>query len=378
MIYTFYSYKGGVGRTMALANVAELFRRRGKRVLMIDWDLEAPGLEQFFFQGEKLEELRDRPGIMELLQDYKRQMTGPLDLSDRERWPFKKPQDSALRLKADSSSSGELWLLTPGRRSAAHFSAYTQAVLNFNWQDFYENWAGEGYFDWFRRQCKSFADLILIDSRTGVTEMGGVCTYHLADIVVLLCAANNQNIQGTLKMVEKLSHEGLQSMRGGRPLKTMVLPSRIDIGGETAQRTRLRERLAVLGESRKESSIFDEDLLIPYVSTYSFEEQLAVSHGKESSFHSPELNEAYDRLSHYLEDLAGELRQGWKQKIKGLTKEWEDYGRQKVSLLRARTLEPRPEEKQRLSDEMDAVEQARTAIEETSRQLEQEFQYYLR
>ncbi len=51
MIYTFYSYKGGVGRTMALANVAELFLRQGRRVLMIDWDLEAPGLEQFFFQG---------------------------------------------------------------------------------------------------------------------------------------------------------------------------------------------------------------------------------------------------------------------------------------------------------------------------------------
>ena len=378
MIYTFYSYKGGVGRTMALANVAELFRRRGKRVLMIDWDLEAPGLEQFFFQGEPLEEVRAQAGIMELLQDYKQQMTKSLDLSDRENWPFKKPQDLALRLDREPTSSGELWLLTPGRRSEEYFSAYSQAVLNFNWQDFYENWAGDGYFDWFRRQCKSFADLILIDSRTGVTEMGGVCTYHLADIVVLLCAANNQNILGTLKMVEKLSHEGLQSMRGGRPLKTMVLPSRIDIGGETAQRAILRERLAVLGGSRQGSSIFDEDLLIPYVSTYSFEEQLAVSHGKESSFHSPELNEAYERLAHYLEDLAGELRQGWERKIGELKKEWEDYGQKMSALLRSKTLEPRPEEKQRLSDEMAAVEQARQEIEDLSRQLEPEFQFYLR
>ena len=43
-IATFYSYKGGVGRTMAMANVAVLLAQRGLRVLAVDWDLEAPGL----------------------------------------------------------------------------------------------------------------------------------------------------------------------------------------------------------------------------------------------------------------------------------------------------------------------------------------------
>ena len=47
MIYTFYSYKGGVGRTMALANIAELFYQSGKKVLMVDWDLEAPWTRSF-------------------------------------------------------------------------------------------------------------------------------------------------------------------------------------------------------------------------------------------------------------------------------------------------------------------------------------------
>ena len=42
MIYTFYSYKGGAGRSMALANVARWFYLQGLRVVMIDWDLEAP------------------------------------------------------------------------------------------------------------------------------------------------------------------------------------------------------------------------------------------------------------------------------------------------------------------------------------------------
>jgi len=41
-VITFYSYKGGTGRTMALANVATLLSNKYK-VLIIDWDLEAPG-----------------------------------------------------------------------------------------------------------------------------------------------------------------------------------------------------------------------------------------------------------------------------------------------------------------------------------------------
>ncbi|MCP3861504.1 MAG: ParA family protein, partial [Phycisphaeraceae bacterium] len=40
----FYSYKGGTGRTLALANIAVFAARVGKRVVAIDMDLEAPGL----------------------------------------------------------------------------------------------------------------------------------------------------------------------------------------------------------------------------------------------------------------------------------------------------------------------------------------------
>jgi cellulose biosynthesis protein BcsQ len=50
-VITFYSHKGGTGRSMALANVACLLARRAeatKGVLAIDWDLEAPGLHYFF------------------------------------------------------------------------------------------------------------------------------------------------------------------------------------------------------------------------------------------------------------------------------------------------------------------------------------------
>ena len=44
-ITTFYSYKGGVGRTLLAANVAVLLARRGKTLLW-DLDIEAPGLHR--------------------------------------------------------------------------------------------------------------------------------------------------------------------------------------------------------------------------------------------------------------------------------------------------------------------------------------------
>jgi MinD-like ATPase involved in chromosome partitioning or flagellar assembly len=66
MIITYYSYKGGSGRTQLLANVAaHLCHHEGKKILLIDWDLEAPGLH-FFFNKPDLEQ----DGLIEFFHDY--------------------------------------------------------------------------------------------------------------------------------------------------------------------------------------------------------------------------------------------------------------------------------------------------------------------
>ena len=58
---------------MALANVAQWFYLQGLRVVMIDWDLEAPGLENFFFTSEKdLENVHCQIGLIDMLMAYKR------------------------------------------------------------------------------------------------------------------------------------------------------------------------------------------------------------------------------------------------------------------------------------------------------------------
>src|SRR4051812_5886771 len=69
-IVTFYSYKGGAGRTMALANVSWILAMAGKGVLMVDWNLESPGLHRFFHPFLDQEVVTATPGVIELLTNY--------------------------------------------------------------------------------------------------------------------------------------------------------------------------------------------------------------------------------------------------------------------------------------------------------------------
>jgi MinD-like ATPase involved in chromosome partitioning or flagellar assembly len=225
-IFTFYSYKGGVGRSMALANVAQLFYQAGFKVLMVDWDLEAPGLERFF--PIELNNVLDHPGVIELLLGYKEQMSKDLLIEKGKDLPFKKPENFLIEIYPEFKETGKLYLLTAGRRSKEYFKEYVSSVLTFDWEDFYINYAGGSYFDWIKTQFKQIADIILIDSRTGITEMGGVCTYQLADVVVMFCAPNQQNIDGTQIMAKNLANEKLLDIRSGNALKFLIVPARVE------------------------------------------------------------------------------------------------------------------------------------------------------
>src|SRR5215813_3645882 len=70
-VFTFYSYKGGVSRSMALVNAGVLLAMEGHKVLLVDWDLEAPGLEAFFLKSESSSLVANpetTPGVLDLLE----------------------------------------------------------------------------------------------------------------------------------------------------------------------------------------------------------------------------------------------------------------------------------------------------------------------
>src|SRR5215212_5447799 len=67
-VVTFYSYKGGVGRSMAMANIGVLLAQWGYKTLVIDWDLEAPGLENYYKDFLDLQKVMDKEGLIDILK----------------------------------------------------------------------------------------------------------------------------------------------------------------------------------------------------------------------------------------------------------------------------------------------------------------------
>ncbi len=304
MIYTFYSYKGGVGRSMALANIAELFFRNGKKVLMVDWDLEAPGLDYFFFEDESHENLLAKPGLVDMLIDYKeKMMQHPKDMGKKGKktLPFKALDHFLVDIYPDINNGGKLWLLSAGKRSEEYLSEYTNTILTFDWKDFYDNWAGELYFEWLRRQFENKADVILIDSRTGLTEMGGVCTYQMADTIILLCGTNHQNIEGTYRMAKNFTSKEVKKLRSDRPLNIMVIPVRI----ENTESTKLDEfkvhffeKFNQFRDIKNINEIWQ--LRVPYIPKYSYWEMVAVREGSLAS--AEDMSDTYQKLYEILEN----------------------------------------------------------------------------
>ncbi len=185
---TFYSYKGGVGRTMALANVAAKLAQEGRRVLLIDFDLEAPGLDAF----EGLGCAKGHSGVVEYVAEYLATGKAP-------------PIGAFVRECVPSSTHlrGKLWLMPSGKKD----QQYNRDRARINWTELYDKYDGEQFIEnWKADIEKTYApDYVLIDSRTGLTDVGGICTLHLPQLVVLLYALNDQNIHGIAGVARAVS-----------------------------------------------------------------------------------------------------------------------------------------------------------------------------
>ncbi|MBL8349240.1 MAG: SUMF1/EgtB/PvdO family nonheme iron enzyme [Burkholderiaceae bacterium] len=307
MIFTFYSFKGGVGRSMALADVAWELASRGLRVLAIDFDLEAPGLERYF--DVAVEAVHARRGVIDQIEAFKSALAGSGSMGE----------DAGFRQLADfihpkvaDFQPGRLDLMPAGLRdSADHKRAYALAVRTFDWQDFYFNWEGQAYFEWLRRSLVGDGelqyDVVLADSRTGVTEMGGVCACQLADVVVMLSAPNHQNVEGTRELAADLLSEPVQRLRRGRPpLQIVVVPARVEQRVPALLQDFERRFDEVFRGYRPDAHVAlglrTHDIALPYVPEFAFDEQVTRSRGAGAG----PLHAQYQRLADALLVLCGD------------------------------------------------------------------------
>ena len=123
-----------------------------------------------------------------------------------------------------------------------------------------------------------------IDSRTGLTDIGGICTVHLPDMVVSLATATNQSLGGILKIARRAA-SARDKLPFPRPITpTLPVPSRFDTKSEyrlgNEWLSKFAEELQPLVSDWLPKSItarqFLDAVKLPHVSFFSYGESLPV------------------------------------------------------------------------------------------------------
>jgi MinD-like ATPase involved in chromosome partitioning or flagellar assembly len=194
-IITFYSFKGGVGRTMALVNTGAELARRGRKVLLVDFDLEAPGLSTY----DLLRSEKPKPGIVEYVTEFRHTRHSPL------------VTDFIYEAKPIGKKGGKLWVMPAGRGDPE----YRRKLNALNWRTLYQEEDGFLLFEDTRLQweVELHPDYVLIDARTGHTDIEGICTRQLADAVVVVFYPNEQNLAGLREVCRSIRTEKTSGLK---------------------------------------------------------------------------------------------------------------------------------------------------------------------
>lgn len=294
-IVTFYSYKGGVGRSMALANVAWLLATKyGRQILVVDWDLEAPGLHRFF--GIAPTDIK--VGLIDLFEEYKTLLKEAGSSLPTKLVDLKKCLISIPLIGNDNG--GSLSLIGAGKQD----QEYVKRVNAFDWNEFYDTWHGYGFFEYLKTELKENAEVVFLDSRTGVTDIGGICTLQLPDIVVLLFALNEQNLSGTEFIAESIRRRAPNQSEDSIFPSLMIRPARVEKYLEQDKKNEWEEKASKrlvkylppeVRENPLDALNFIKENSIPYIGAYGFGETPLASTAIER--HADEPVRSFDALA---------------------------------------------------------------------------------
>jgi nucleoside phosphorylase/cellulose biosynthesis protein BcsQ len=274
---------------MALANIAVLLSKWGYNILVVDWDLEAPGLEFFFKDFLKVKSASQRDGVIDILN---KAAAGQSHLSIMQSWA-----KSLIRINIPRSE-GSLHLLTSGKRDDNYFSR----VRALDLKEFYAK-NGGFFIETLRNEWKRAYDFVLIDSRTGITDIGGICTIQLPDILVALFTATDQSLNGVIDVLNKAKAARRNLPVDRSSLLAVPIPSKFDTGTEFVSAQEWLDRFAAglspFYTNWLPTSVRIRDFLpatkIPYIPYFSFGEKLAVL--EEGTIDPAGLGYAYETLA---------------------------------------------------------------------------------
>ena len=262
LVVTFYSYKGGVGRSFALANAAVILAQWGLKVLSVDWDIEAPGLSHYFGQFISNSSL----GVVDFLTDCRNETL--------------KPWGKYTQIVDIPDCRGTLALMPA---AAAGGNDYARIVQELNWDTLYTEHNLGSHLEEMRADWIKAFDIVLIDSRTGITDFSGITTVQLPDVLVFFFTANHQSLHGCCDVVRRAIN-ARKLLPIDRPaLLALPVPAKFELREEYDRANAWRSEFAstleeffrVWAPMQIETSRLVDNLIIPYVPRWSFGEDLA-------------------------------------------------------------------------------------------------------
>jgi MinD-like ATPase involved in chromosome partitioning or flagellar assembly len=283
-IVTFYSYKGGTGRSMAVANCACWLVKNvpeiTRGVLVMDWDLEAPGLHRYFAETAERPENKDRPGVINYFADARAHLVKHPNLATaleaEDGWKV-----LARELPFDDYLVRDVVKGVDFIKAGNFDAEYSELISTFNWVELYHDFGA--VFTAFRDFLLHTYDFCLIDSRTGLNDVSGICTMLLPEKLVTVFTPNRQNVAGVVDLAGRAAEYRISS-GDPRTLSIFPLASRIE-NAELELKTEWEDIYQREFEAKFKSiyqldacdltKYFDE-VQLPHVSFYSYGEEIAL------------------------------------------------------------------------------------------------------
>ena len=177
----FFSIKGGVGRSTALAACAWKLAQVGKRVLVLDLDLESPGLSSSLLPDDR----QPTYGVTDwLVEDLVNNADGLID---------------DMVATSDLSRDGQIYVVpahgaNPGEYVLKLGRIWMPKVRNDGSR---ETWSARLQRLLQLLEARLQPDIVLIDSRAGIDEVASACVTDLgANLVLLFATEGSQTWTG--------------------------------------------------------------------------------------------------------------------------------------------------------------------------------------
>jgi MinD-like ATPase involved in chromosome partitioning or flagellar assembly len=193
-VVAFYSFKGGVGRTTALASFAIQRARIGETVVVIDLDLDAPGVGKLLDSGRSVSD--EQFGVVDYLMELP--VRTEIDLRDY------------YYLSPSISDRGRVLVFPAGRIDPDYLEMLARLDLEPTSESALHPLLR--LLDHIRKELAP--DWLLLDCRAGLSEASGFALSGLANLTVLFGTTSPQSWEGLRVVIERL---GAQRVRSGMP-----------------------------------------------------------------------------------------------------------------------------------------------------------------